>query len=90
MTPSLKSAQATLRTALEASDDEYARAVVNLPGGHTWRDINELEIKRCEAAIRAHVDFKAAKAAWEAYVEDGERDEKADRGDWEAHQQRDA
>ena len=67
-TPSLKAAQDRLRRTLEDIDDAHTRAVAALPAGHSWRDIDELEIKRCDAAVHAHQTFKAAKAEWDAYV----------------------
>jgi hypothetical protein len=66
MTPSLKAAQAELRRRLERIDDMHARAVANLPNGHTWSDVDALEIERCDMAKEAHEDFKAAKDAWDA------------------------
>jgi hypothetical protein len=67
-TPSLKAAQDRLRRTLEGIDGAHTRAVANLPAGHSWRDIDELEIKRCDAAVRAHEAFKSAKTEWDAYV----------------------
>lgn len=68
MTPSLKAAQAELRRRLERIDAMHARAVASLPDGHGWADIDRLECERCDMAIEAHEDFKAAKAEWDAYV----------------------
>jgi hypothetical protein len=67
-TPSLKAAQDELRRRLERIDDMHARAVANLPNGHTWRDLDALEIERCDMALEAHEDFMTAKAEWDAYV----------------------
>jgi hypothetical protein len=67
-TPSLKAAQDRLRRTLEGIDDAHTLAVAALLAGHSWRDIDELEIKRCDAAIHAHQAFKAAKAEWNAFV----------------------
>ena len=67
-TPSLKAAQDRLRRTLEGIDDAHTRAIDALPANHSWRDLDELEIKRCDAAIHAHQAFKAAKAEWDAYV----------------------
>jgi Xaa-Pro aminopeptidase len=64
-TPSFKAAQDRLRRTLEGVDDAHTRAVANLPPGHSWADIDQLEIKRCDAAIHAHQAFKAE---WDAYV----------------------
>jgi hypothetical protein len=66
--PSLKTAQAELRRRLERIDDIHTRAIANLPDGHSWSDIDRLEIERCDMALEAHANFKAAQAAWDAYV----------------------
>jgi Xaa-Pro aminopeptidase len=66
-TASLKAAQDRLRRTLEGVDDAHTRVVAALPAGHSWRDIDALEIKRCDAAIHAHQTFKTAKAGWDAY-----------------------
>jgi hypothetical protein len=68
MTPSLKAAQTELRRRLGRIDNMHAQALANLPDGHTWHDIDLLEIERCEMALEAHEDFKAAEAEWNAYV----------------------
>ena len=68
MTPSLKAAQIELRRRLERIDDMHARALASLPNGHTWSDIDKLEIERCNMALEAHQDFKLAEAEWDAYV----------------------
>jgi hypothetical protein len=67
-TPPLKAAQDRLRRTLEGIDDAHTRAVANLPADHSWRDIDELEIKRCDTAIQAHQAFKAARAEWDTLV----------------------
>ena len=66
--PSLKATQAELRRRLERIDDKHARALANLPDGHTWRDVDALECERCDMAFEAHADFKTAEAGWNAYV----------------------
>lgn len=68
MIPSLKRAEAELRRRLERIDDMHSRAVANLGDGHTWHDIDKLEIERCEMVIEAHDDFRAAKADWDAFI----------------------
>ena len=68
MTPSLKAAQTELKRRLDRIDSMHARALAGLPDGHTWADIDQLEIERCEMALEAHKDFKIAEAEWEAFV----------------------
>ena len=68
MTPSLERARAELRRRLGRIDNMHAQAIASLPDGHTWHDVDLLEIERCEMVVEAHEDFKAAKAEWNAYV----------------------
>ena len=68
MTPSLKTAQAELSRRLGRIDAWHNRQLDALPAGHTWRDIDELEIERCNRTLDAHADFKAAEAEWNAYL----------------------
>ena len=68
MTPSLKTAQQELSRCLGRIDEWHNRQLNALPAGHTWRDIDELEIERCNRALEAHSAFKAAEAEWLAYV----------------------
>jgi hypothetical protein len=66
--PSLRDAERTLSKALQAIDDWHAATADRLPVGHTWADIERLEIERCDRAIKAHDEFKRAAAEFKAYV----------------------
>jgi hypothetical protein len=44
--PSLRDAERTLSKALQAIDDWHAATADRLPVGHTWADIERLEIER--------------------------------------------
>ena len=68
MTPSLERARAELSRRLGRIDNMYAQALASLPDGHTWHDVDMLEIERCEMMLEAHADFKAAEAEWSAHV----------------------
>ena len=66
--PSLRDAERTLSKTLQAIDDWHASARDRLPVGHTWAQIDALEIERCDRAIKAHEEFKRAAAEFKTYV----------------------
>ena len=66
--PSLRDAERTLSKTLQAIDDWHATAADRLPVGHTWADLDRLEIERCDRATQAHDEFKRAAAEFKAYV----------------------
>jgi hypothetical protein len=66
--PSKRRAGADLKHALAAIDAWREAAVDNLPAGHSWSDIDRIEIERCDAVVKAYDAQKRAVAEFGAYV----------------------
>ena len=66
--PSKRRADADLKQALASIDVWHEAAIDSLPEGHSWSDIDRLEIERCDAAIKAYDAHKLACAEFNAFV----------------------
>jgi hypothetical protein len=67
--PSLKAARARLSTALATADDWHTDALGALPDGHSWRDVDLLDIRSARHRA-AHDTFEAAQREFEQYCID--------------------
>ena len=66
--PSLKAARAELKRAIEAADDWHTEAVRGLPNA-SWRDLDLLEIERCNRNLAAYEAFRIEERALQTLVD---------------------